>query len=364
MTAVNKWLTDDEIERSKERTRNNPQRTRIHHFVPQTYLRRWTEDGGRESPVLLTELVTGHSDLKSPEEIANGENFYQIIAADVDPDDEPDLWFETHMSRIEDAAARWFRTLDDRAPGKITDPNFAENLAVFVALQSQRTPRARAADLNISAALQRFGSRNALDDRRVLPIICAALRIPYSPSRHYQIIDEILAQPTFSSDAKSTAIDTAIKVWRNHITPHLAQRTWWLATSDDPLLTCDEPVVRIAGPGKPRNRPPDFSNTALVLFPISPHRLLLATQKTQLPTPFELTPDETRGVNLEITSNAIEFTYELPGDDIAAGITVPPLPPFDPSTASNFWEAVLPPPTRWAERADAPSWPLQRWTAN
>ncbi|MFD6400646.1 DUF4238 domain-containing protein [Nocardia sp. NPDC060249] len=361
MAIVNKWLSDAEIERSKELTRNNSQRTRIHHFVPQMYLRRWT--AGPERQLRFTELATGHSDLDVPEAIANDEFFYQIVGSDIDPAQEPDLWFETHMGRIEDAAARWLRSLDDRAVGKITDPNMVGNLAVFVGLQSQRTPRARAANFDITAARGRFDVREALDHPVILPIVCAALGRDYTPARHYEIIDEMLAGPDFSSDAKADAIGTAIGVWRNHITGYLAQRTWWLVTSDDPLLTCDEPVVLIGWPGQPRHPAPSFSTAAFVLFPIGPHRLLLAThEKLRMQTPFALTPEETRAVNLEIASNALEFTYEEPDTDIAAHMTLPPLPPFDRSTASSFWEAVLPPPGRWA-RADAPAWPLQRWTA-
>ncbi|MEV0292577.1 DUF4238 domain-containing protein [Nocardia sp. NPDC050710] len=363
MQIVNKWLSDAEIERSKEHTRNNTQRTRMHHFVPQMYLRRWTS--GADSPLRFTELATGISDLDLPAEIANDEYFYQIVGDDIDPDEVPDLWFETHMSRIEDAAARWLRSLDNRAAGRISDPNLTGNLAVFVGLQSQRTPRGRARELDISAALERFDAREALDHPLLLPLICSVVGIAYSPARHHQVIDEILAQPAFSSETKPTAIDTAIKVWRNHITPFLAQRTWWLVASDDPLLTCDEPVVLLGWPGQPRYPAPSLLTAALVLFPIGPHRLLLATNKElQLEPPFTLTSDETRAVNLEIASNALEFTYEDTGSDIATHMTLPPLPPFDRSTASNFWEAVLPPPTRWAQRADAPSWPLQRWTAN
>ncbi len=362
MEIANKWLSDTEIEQSKERTRNNPQRTRIHHFVPQMYLRRWTS--GPESPLRFTELATGHSELRLPDAIANDEFFYQIIGDDIDPDQEPDLWFETHMSRIEDAAARWLRSLDNRVIGKISDPNLTGNLAVFVGLQSQRTPRARAVNLDISAARGRFDVREALDHPVVLPIICAATGIDYTPARHYQIIDEILAQPEFSSDTKAAAIDTAIRVWRNHVASYLAQRTWWLVTSEDPLLTCDEPVVLIGSPGQRRYPAPSFSTAALVLFPISAHRLLLATpEKLRLQPPFTLTPDETRAINVEIASNALEFTYEEPNSDITAHMTLPPLPPFDRATASSFWEAVLPPPGRWAQRADAPNWPLQRWTA-
>lgn len=137
----NRWLTDNEIDRSKSLTRNNPQRTRCHHYVPQMYLRRWAGDDG----VRFVEVATGESDIKDPEEIANDEFFYQIEAPDIDPDEIPDLWFETHMSRIEDGAARWLRALDGAPDGRLKNTNLCENLAVFVALQSQRTPRARAA---------------------------------------------------------------------------------------------------------------------------------------------------------------------------------------------------------------------------
>ncbi|WP_107659336.1 DUF4238 domain-containing protein [Nocardia suismassiliense] len=363
MTIVNKWLSDAEIERSKERTRNNPQRTRVHHFVPQMYLRRWASSGP-DGQLRFTEISTSGSDLDVPEEIANDEYFYQIVGAGIDPDEVPDLWFETHMSRIEDAAARWLRALDNRAVGKISDPNLTSNLAVFVGLQSQRTPRARASNLDISAARDRFDVREALDHPVILPILCAATGIAYSRARHHAIIEGILSQPEFSSEAKPAAVDTAIKVWRNHITPFLAKRTWWLITSEDPLLTCDEPVVRIGWPGQQRHPAPSFFTAAMVLFAISPHRLILATpEELCLRPPFALTPSETRAVNMEIASNALEFTYEEPGSDITAHMTLPPLPPFDRSTATNLWEAVLPPPGRWAQRADAPDWPLQRWTA-
>jgi hypothetical protein len=359
---TNKWLSDEEIERSKQITRDNPQRTRIHHFVPQMYLKRWADSSG---DLRFTEIDTGRSELTAPEAIANDEFFYQIVGEDIDPDNEPDLWFETHMSRIEDVAAKWLRALDNLPDGRVKDPNLADNLAVFVGLQSQRTPRRRAAELDIDAGIERFGARNILNDRRILPIICKANGIPYSPARHNQIVEEILANQPFSSEPKAKAIDTAIKVWRNRVTPRFAdERTWWLATSDDPIATCDEPVVLIGKTGQPRDRFPSLDSTPLVLFPIGPHRLLIsANQGRQLLRPHTFTFEEAQAVNLEIAANCLENVYEKPGSDIAAHIGVPPQPEFNPSTASTFWEAAMP-PTRWASAIATPEWPLRRWTTD
>ncbi len=321
------------------------------------YLRRWAGDGG----VRFTEVATGESDIKDPEAIANDEYFYRIEAPDIDPDEVPDLWFETHMSRIEDAAARWLRALDGSPDGRLTNTNLCENLAVFVALQSQRTPRARAAELDIEAGIARFGARNIIDDRRILPILCQARNIAYRPSLHNQIVNQILSQPLISESAKPKAIESAIGVWRNTIAPHLEGRSWWLVSTPDPLMTSDEPVVLI-GPGQPREYRPRFFNSPLVLFPVGPDRLLmLAHSDSRLSQPFTLDTDETRAVNLEIMASCHEYVYEHPASDIAAHISVPDLPAFDPAAAATFWESVMV-PTRWQGVTPLPDWPLPRWT--
>lgn len=364
LTVINvkvnsKWISDAEIELSKQQTRNNPQRTRRHHFVPQMYLKRWT---GEDEQILSTDIDTHESTIGVPDDIANEEYFYQIVGDDIDTDEHPDLWFETHMGRIEGKAAGWLRALDGLPNGRIKDPNLTHNLAVFVALQSQRTPRRRDAELDLDAAIARFGARNILNDRVRLPRMCRALGLPYSPERHFQIIDEIIAKPDFSTEPKAKIVDNCIKVWRNRIAPLLAcQRVWWLVSSDTSLATCDEPVISIPAPGWPRGKFPKFDST-LILYPIGPHRLLVATtQEHTLTGPLMLSPEEANAVNFEVATNGMKFMYEHPGSDIAAHISVPSLPPFDPSDALTFWD-VVDPPTRWRGTAQPPDWPLQRWT--
>ncbi|MDJ0104996.1 lipase family protein [Rhodococcus erythropolis] len=44
MRIDHRWLSDMEIERSRERTRLLRDRPRRHHYVPQMYLRRWQPD--------------------------------------------------------------------------------------------------------------------------------------------------------------------------------------------------------------------------------------------------------------------------------------------------------------------------------
>lgn len=357
--VTSKWITDIEIERSKQRTRGNAQRTRRHHFVPQMYLKRWSDE---HELVRFTDTVTGAGDIDLPEAIANEEFFYRIVGEDIDPDEHPDLWFETHMGRIEDKAAGWLRALDRLPDGRVKDPNLLHNLAVFIALQSQRTPRSRTFELGLDAALQRFDARTVIDNRLALPLICRTLGIPYSPQQHAEIVEQILARPDFSSDPTAKAIDNSIKVWRNHIVPMFAcRRRWWLVSSQIALITCDEPVVPVQVPEWPRTRVARF-DSPLLLYPIGPHRLLVGTLTDQVLTaPFALTAAEAEAVNFEIAAHCLRFVYEHPGGDIGAHLSLPPMPEFGPAQAATFWEAMSP-PTRWNDAANPPSWPLQRWT--
>lgn len=358
--VTSKWITDAEIERSKQITRSQPQRTRRHHFIPQMYLKRWTDQDGR---VLFTDTETGTSELDVPEAIANEEFFYRIVGEDIDPNEHPDLWFETHMGRIEDKAAGWLRALDQQPDGRVRDPNLTHNLAVFLALQSQRTPRSRSFELDLDAAITRFGPRTVVDDRMMLPLLCRALGLPYSPLEHSRIVEQILARPEFSRDATAKAIDNSIKVWRNQITPLFAcRRQWWLVSSPTALVTCDEPVVPVQRARWPRSRIARF-DSPLILYPIGPHRLLVGTPPERtLTAPLTLTSDETQAVNLEIAAHSLQFVYEQPGTDTAARMSLPLMPIFDPTEAATFWDAMNA-PTRWSGTADPPPWPLQRWTS-
>ncbi|MFD6357198.1 DUF4238 domain-containing protein [Nocardia tengchongensis] len=356
---INSWLTDDEIAKSKTITRNNSNRTRRHHYVPQMYLRRWTTESTKT--VRFTEISTHVSELKDPDSIAYEENFYQIAADDIDLDAHPDLWFETHMSRIENAAARWLRSLDGLPDGRLTDPNLRANLAVFVALQGLRTPRQRASQLDIGDRIEQYGARTILDNPIALALVCAANGIQYDPSSHNQILETMLASEPISQEAKPVAIDSAIGIWRRAIAPHLTERSWWLVSSTEPLLTCDEPVVLVGKPGQSREYVRRYYTTPLILFPVGPHRLLVLTDSNQpLTRPFSLDATETSAVNLEIAANCFEFVYERADTNIAANISVPDRPETNP-TAETFWQEVNT-PTRWLGSLSAPEWPLQRWT--
>lgn len=368
MTSPNRWTTDVEIERSKELTRGNAQTTVRHHYVPQVYLRRWSP--ARNAPIRVVDLANGSADDVDPDTVAYAENFYEIEAADIDPDGHPSMWFETHMSRIEDKAARWFTALDELPDGRIKNTNLLSNLAVYIGLQSQRTIRSRNNEDWIDRAIEHYGAEALFDIPGVLPAIAANYRIPYSPATHRRVAQQIIGTDLISAERKPKTIESAIGVWRNKIVPHLEQeRSWWLVSTPAPLITCDEPVVLIGTKRQARNRPIPFTTAPLVLFPIGPQRLLvLALRDRKVGRPHALTAVETTYVNREIAFNSNTLLFDTPGSDVAERVTVPPYPPARtgfPETLTNGAEFIdaLSPVNRWTGAPHWPQWPLSRWSS-
>ncbi len=315
------------------------------------YLRRWA---GADGKVRLTQTDTGASYLQPPKEIANRDNFYKIAAADLEAEF-PGLWLEKHMARIEGDAASWLQALDDLPDGRIYDGDLIANMAVFVALQDQRTVRARERELRIEDALNRFGRAKVAS--LMLPFTCQLYGIPYTPQRHDELLQQMLDKPEASVERKPRAIESAIGVWRNQAVPRFtAARTWWLLSSSSPLLTCDEPVVYLGGH---RWQTPSWAWPYL-LYPIAPQRILvLAAPGIRLPPPYQLDDVEAAQVNFEVVAASHEFSYELPDTEIAKSISVPPMVDTDPATASTFMDAVRL-PSRWREGDDQP-WALRHW---
>lgn len=367
MTSTNRWTSDTEIEHSKDATRRNSQTTIRHHYVPKMYLKRWSIAGSSEIQYLNVKTNVGGC--VDPDAIAFEENFYEIEASDIDSDLNPNMWFETHMGRIEDKAAHWLRALDGLQDGRVRDPNILSNLAVYVGLQSQRTIRSRQSELDIGRAIEHYGAKYVLNIPDVLPSVCTLYNIPYSLGRHREIAQSVINQGVISTSAQPKAIESAIGVWRNQIVPHLENdRSWWLASTKTPLITSDEPVVLIGTKRHSRELPVSFRSAPLILFPIGPRRLLvLAGQKAQLRAPTSLTPAETKFVNRELAFNCNELIFDEPGSTAAVQIRVPPYPSAAqefPASVRNFAELarLVSLPTRWTGAPYQPQWPLSRWT--
>ncbi|WP_330178745.1 DUF4238 domain-containing protein [Nocardia sp. NBC_01503] len=315
MTDLERWLSDAEIQQSKLIATRDPSNKQRHHFVPQMYLKRWLEPNGQN--IQYKNFETGKGGFGSPKTVGFLPYFYRY-----DSIGEPELWVETHLGRIENDGAMLLRMLDSMADGEVTNPRTVRDLAIYVGLQSQRTPRVR----EINTAVENWN-------------------------------------PTGKS-VQTAAIDLAISTWRGMVVSHLSTgRRWWLASTSSPLMTCDEPIIHIGYPGWTRKKRLSLATTSMLVFPISPYRLLIAAARNDhvdVVPPFTLAPAEVDEINLEITANCLKVTYEQESTRIAAGLSIPSAVPNPDIDSDNIFKKTNH-QTRWAGLEAPPPWPLSRW---
>ncbi len=151
----------------------------------------------------------------------------------------------------------------------------------------------------------------------------------------------------------------------------LFDREWRIYDAPVDLITCDEPVVVVAGPPASRRLSGGLANAGVLLFPLSP-RVLLAMFHEDV----ELTPvlehpylsiEEVGQVNLEVASNAHRWMIERPPGTHARTLPLPipvnrfKMDVFDLDDESGKKVLRTRRGSRWALAGTLPAWPVARW---
>ncbi|MFJ4649702.1 DUF4238 domain-containing protein [Nocardia sp. NPDC088792] len=128
-------LVREYMKRIEEKAKQRDCPSRRHHYVPQSYLRAWSDDGDRRVRVLLTRR--GIDRLCGVKDVCVSENLYRAIA----PDGEAHNQYEAMLGIIDDESARILRILQRHRPGDDLDFDDFMSLAVVMAFQHSRTPQ-------------------------------------------------------------------------------------------------------------------------------------------------------------------------------------------------------------------------------
>lgn len=345
------WLEDEFVEESRRIAHSGPGRK--HHHIPQMYLRRWAVEG-KVQPTQVDSREVHRPQL--PKEVAYQNNFYSLPAVDGTMD-LPLKWIETHLGRIESKCARHLDALTAWGAGVVSDAALKRDLSVFLGLQVTRTVSNRQRTLVL---VQGPDGAKRLFLRKTNP--------QWSPAQ----IEESMNRR--QDDPKHEALDLMIKDVRNVVADALYQREWAVYRTSSPLVTCDDPVVFLAGSPLPRSVSVGAMGSAAVLYPVGP-QCLLVMLRPGLPHrgPYRLDAAETSNINIEIVAAATKTAFERPGDGIAVNIEVPPrpiVPELDDEQARNLGDEealqhllhAVTPRTRWAaDPSAAPDWPVARW---
>ncbi|TWH44427.1 uncharacterized protein DUF4238 [Rhodococcus rhodochrous J38] len=345
-----RWLGDEFVAESIRL--GKAENGKEHHYVPQMYLKRWTV-GEKVQPVLVDRRKVLPP--QRPKEVAKKANFYSLPAPSGTMD-EPLRWVEKHLSRIEDECAHRLDQLQRLGSGEVTDDELKRDLSVFLGLQVTRTRAHRTRYLLLikgpAAAKREFY-------RRMAPNMTDA--------DFRDMLDRTHA------DAQAEAITLMFSDVRSPVAASLHMRQWAVYRTETPLVTCDDPVVLVAGPPAGREDTVGAPRSAVVLYPLGPHQLLVMLRPgLRHHGGYVLDEEETRSINHEMVAAAESMVFERPGDDIAAHIEVPArvdvvepsderAADFDPGDALRVMLHGATARSRWAGVPEAPAWPVPRW---
>ena len=151
----------------------------------------------------------------------------------------------------------------------------------------------------------------------------------------------------------------------------LFARRWRIYSVPPILVTCDEPVVPIAGPPRPRAERGGIGNAGVVIFPLTPGLLLVAFDGVQARPPAfdQLSYSDIADLNREIAAASSTYAFERLRRKTIAAFKLPPSPPPTamsepvPLIAAGDKRFLIRShrPSRWSGQAHPPPWPVERW---
>lgn len=349
----------------RARRSDGPSAPRKHHLVPNSYLCRWAEDG----LVRVTEVNTRKTYPSSPGKAARETDYHRIDSEEIDPEAVPPLLFETMLSLAEGQGKQAIDELLIKQPWEI-NPELLAWFTWYLGYQHTRGHTFRQehrhainntfklmwggiTDTGIRTHLKESGKAGTDEEVRQL--------------RH--AIDDLKNDRIVVSPQDAMTIGHAGEL-AEKAGAHLLAREWIVYQTPPILITCDEPVVVIGGPGLPRDERAGIGAAGVIAFPLAPHAVLVMFRRDIAPPrmPDQLDHLETAELNHEILVNAARWAFERPSRKISTRLQVPPAP--EPTKQEGPFEEVggrggqlfrQYRPNRWSNSEHPPDWPVARW---
>lgn len=334
---------------------------RKQHLVPASYLRRWAEG----DQVRVTEVATRHSYCAKPDKIGRETDFYRLEADGIEPDEVPPLALEVLLGQIEGSAKLG---LDELLADGQPDPEHGMYLAWFIALQATRGRAFRAtlrAQAHETIKLQ-YGDLDAAGVRRLMRENGNEVT-DEAVEAGLEAIAKIVADEWTVSPQDAALAAMAAEAAGELVKVLLLGRHWLVYDTPALLVTCDEPVVPLAGPTGERGEQGGFADAPIILFPLNPSKLFVLLRRDLEPEArLELDTLELADINRELVAASTRWVFEKPSRHIGARMPVPGPPP---PLVTEHWEGSVEEgrvvhrmhrPTRWVAAPHTP-WPVARW---
>lgn len=345
---------------------------RKHHIVPASYLERWSVDG----TVRVHVLDESRSYVTRPGKAARQTDYYRAESDDIDPGIVPPMIFETILSRIEGSAVGAIDELIGNS-GRIS-AQVRYDLATFMAFQNARGHRQRLRVRTMAHIYAKLMTEGISDEqiRERLAEVDAEVReddIEKARKAIEQLQnDELLVVP---QDVQATSMAFSAAELAAAL---LFTRPWMIGKTPKSLITTDEPVLPIPGPGSAREEAGGVGHAGLVVFPLSPDRILIAVrpdladhlglpQDLNLVETVDLDFAETFALCRELLMGATRWAFERSDRKVVTKFPIPERPEDvsldefmstsgDESSLIRFYSY-----NRWANADYVPVWPLERF---
>jgi hypothetical protein len=289
---------------------------RRHHYVPESYLSRFTDSGMRDGNLWVFDRQLGKVRKSDPKNSGHQRDFYRLDeGVSADPN-----YFEKAFGELEGNASL---VIDEiLKTGQLPSIESMEYLVSFVGLQAVRIPFFRS----------RFNSLREQIVKSTLDMACAneaqweyhkqKLRetnpgkyadVPFEQAR------EFLNRENFKVEIPRTESVETMMTAANTIVDRLYQRNWGIAFAEEgELITCDNPVILTWT--EARKRSPGFGLPGTeVIVPLSKNCLLYGTYEE---LPFTIGSYDREGValvNYHTCTRASRFIYGPSGEFIWLG---------------------------------------------
>jgi Protein of unknown function (DUF4238) len=304
---------------------------RKHHLVAASYLRRWEENGR----IRVTEIDEGRDYVTSPGRAARETDFYRVESEDLDPATIPPLLFELLLGRIEEWGKQAIDHLLSVSPWGEFDPQVAAQFAWYLAMQFARGASFRRERRHMAnqffklqyGELNDEGIREELKRRGLDPTndLVASARTFVDGLRDGSITVEPQDAALVGEAGQAASV----------IGEHFLTRTWMVFETPRVMITCDEPVVYIGGPGLPRHERPGVATAGVIVLPLDPSHVLalfrddIAERIGVAGHPGRIARGvldhvETAELCREVAMNAHRWTFERPSKRVGARLHIPP----------------------------------------
>ncbi|MGF9760885.1 DUF4238 domain-containing protein [Microvirga sp. 0TCS3.31] len=334
---------------------------RKQHLVPASYLARWSVD----DRVRVTEVDTRRSYIARPERVGLETDFYRLKADDLDADDLPPLALEVLLSKIEGKAKQG---IDELLAEGAPSPEHGAFLAWFIALQATRGRAFRASMRAQSHEISKLQYKD-LDEAGVKRLIQQnrGEATDAEVAAGMDSITKILSDEWTIVPQDAALAAMAAQIAGELVSVLLLQRRWLVYDTPAVLVTCDEPVVALAGPDGERGESGGFGDAPVILFPLSPTKLLVMLRNDLEPeSQLELDHLEVADINRELVAASFRWVFEQPSRRVGRAMPVPgPPPTIEVEQVQAESQGVREVyrfyrPTRWVA-APSTAWPVSRW---